>query len=234
MRILITSGGTIEKIDEVRNIRNASTGRLSQLIADDISLVHDIDYVYGSGSLLPSREVNLYPIESVSDLDFIINKLMHQYQYDVVIHAMAVSDYMIQSVTTYETMAEKLKNNNLLDGLNNYPEDLERSKKIRSNYDNLAVLMKKSPKIISKIKSYQKNTVLVGFKLLTNVDEAILVETGHQLLKDNDADYVLANDLIYIKGDKHKGHFIHKDKTYETFETKQEIAKNITERLELR
>ena len=54
MRILITAGGTSEKIDEVRSITNHSTGKLGSLIAASF-LKYDvtIDYVTTAHALRP-------------------------------------------------------------------------------------------------------------------------------------------------------------------------------------
>ena len=119
MRILITSGGTIEKIDDVRNIRNSSTGRLSSLIANTMDENIIIDYVYGLNSLRPNRKYNPYHIESVRDLEETMKHLLNTYTYDAVIHAMAVSDYEIQSVTTNEALDKNLKDVDILEKLNN-------------------------------------------------------------------------------------------------------------------
>lgn len=229
MRILITSGGTIEKIDDVRNIRNSSTGRLSSLIANAMDENIIIDYVYGLNSLLPNRKYNPYPIESVRDLEEAMKHLLNTYTYDAVIHAMAVSDYEIQSVTTNEALDKNLKDVDILETLNNYKEDLNRDEKIRSDYEHLVVLMKKAPKIINMIKKIQKDTILVGFKLLTDVSyDTLLLESQKQILK-NDCDYVLANDLKDIDGDNHIGYLVSKNNTVIKLNTKQEIAEKIKE-----
>ncbi len=234
MRVLITAGGTVEKIDDVRDIRNTSTGRLGQLIADAIREDIIVDYIHGTKAMIPHRATNLYEIESVRDLDETVEKLMHANKYDVVIHAMAVSDYMIQSVTTYEHLSSKLDSSDIYRNLVSYPEDLNREEKIRSTNDNLVVMMKKAPKIISKIKQYQEDTILVGFKLLVDVSEQVLIQTATDLLIKNNADYVLANDLTSIEKDKHKGFLINKDNEYDIYNTKQEIAEGIVERLKLK
>lgn len=234
MRVLITAGGTVEKIDDVREIRNTSTGRLAQLIADSIDESVQIDYVYNKKALVPQRHVYLHPIESVRDLDRVMAELLQTHQYDAVIFAMAVSDYMIQSVTSYEHLAQKLDKDRILDSLYEFDEDFNRDEKIRSKTENLAVLMTKAPKVIQRVKDFQKDTQLVGFKLLSGVSKDELIDAGMKLMKDSHADYVLANDLIHINQDEHVGHLIQANGNYDTYDTKQEIAMAIVERLRLR
>ncbi len=234
MRILITAGGTLETIDDVRNIKNSSTGRLGKIIADKIPGEHIVDYIHGQSSLLPKRSVNLYEIEGVQDLDDRVVSLLDKKIYDVVIFAMAVSDYMIQSVTTYEHLVNNLENkDDILHRLMDYKEDLDRNQKIRSNHDHLAVLMKKAPKVIGRIKEKQPDTTLVGFKLLVDVETQDLVNEAQKLIHKNKADYVLANDLTSIKGDNHTGYLIDKTGIVSTKHTKQDIAQEILERLDI-
>lgn len=232
MRILITAGGTVEKIDDVRNIRNTSTGKLGQTIAHVFSSSNvTIDYIYGKDAVMPLGDVNLYPIESVRDLEKIMTSLLHQHQYDVVIHAMAVSDYEITTVTTFDDLENRLSHGNMSEVLDHYGEVLDRNSKIRSGEENLVVLMKKAPKIISLIKTIQPNTILIGFKLLVGVSVGELMAEGHKLMDRNDCDYVLANDLNGIDGENHIGYLISKSGKVEVFETKEAIANGIYERV---
>lgn len=235
MRILITAGGTYETIDDVRTIKNKSTGRLGQLIADAFDDENiEIDYIHGDEALLPNREVNLYPIKDVRDLERVMRNLLETNTYYAVIHAMAVSDYEIYSVSTIETMSKSLggmSHHDLKDALEHYQEDLNRFDKIASEHDDLVVLMRKAPKIINMVKRLQKDTILVGFKLVVDSSREELKKAVHQLMDRNDCDYVLGNDLKDIGGDRHKGYLFQKDLSYQVYYTKQEIAEAIKERV---
>lgn len=91
--------------------------------------------------------------------------------------------------------------------------------------------MKKSPKVISSIKKWAPDTKLVGFKLLSSVPHQELIDVGYHLLQKNDCDFVMANDLSEIGKDRHRGYLIHKDKSYDTMETNEEIADMIARRI---
>lgn len=230
MRVLITAGGTIEKIDDVRNIKNTSTGRLGQVIADTLDEKVTLDYIHGKDALLPKRQANLIKIESVRDVEREITKALNKHKYDLVIHAMAISDYEITSVTNFENLDQNLDKDNIIESLDNYKEDFNRNDKIRSEHENLVVIMKKAPKIISLIKKLQEDTVLVGFKLLVDASIEELSYEAKKQIEKNNCDFVLANDLLSIKDDEHIGYLFNKDLDYEQFKTKQEIAKGILRR----
>jgi phosphopantothenate-cysteine ligase len=107
------------------------------------------------------------------------------------------------------------------------------SGKISSEIDDLVIVLKRTPKVIGEIKkNCRGETVLVGFKLLTNVSKEELIETGLRLLGKNDCDLVLANDLSEIQGDRHVGHLISQNGDYETMTTKKEIAEAIVRKVE--
>ena len=97
MKVLITAGGTSERIDQVRSITNHSTGRLGQAIAEAF-LVHEtvtIDYVTTRSALKPtaSKLLTIHLIDSTQDLLDTLERLMQDNTYHAIIHSMAVSDF---------------------------------------------------------------------------------------------------------------------------------------------
>ena len=210
MKIIITSGGTSERIDDVRMITNRSTGKLGSLIADAFRGAApdaEIIYVCSETAILPEMLCGIIKIESAGELRRTLEKLLAAEKIDAVIHAMAVSDYSVKAVT-------------LLGGSN------LSEKKISSDHDNLAILLEKTPKVIGLIKQLQPETILVGFKLLSGADEQTLLQAGQDLMIRNNCDFVLANDLSGINADRHKAILI-KPGANVRLNSKQEIAEAI-------
>lgn len=224
MKIIITAGGTSERIDDVRSITNTSTGRLGLVIGqhllteygDDIQQLY---YVHGLRAQAPEGDnVTAIPVAGARDLERELQNLLTTEKIDAVIHAMAVSDYMVKEVTT-------------LDAIKSGGDTKLEGNKISSTIDDLTIILTKSPKVIGGIKKWSPETVLVGFKLLSHVPHEELIEVGYNLLKKNDCDFVMANDLKGIKDGKHQGFLIHKDGTYDSMETREEIAAMIGKRV---
>ena len=226
MKIVITAGGTSERIDDVRTITNSSTGSLGFAIGNAFiaeEKVEKIYYLHGKRAVWPEHE-KIEPIEigGVMDLKENITRVLTEDKIDAVIHAMAVSDYMVHQVTTLDKLM----------GTEDpaHAQDLT-GNKISSDIDDLIIHMKRSPKVISCIKEVSPESILVGFKLLSGVPHQELIDVGYRLLQKNNCDFVMANDLREIGNGFHKGYLIHRDKTYDSMNTNEEIAAMIVRRV---
>lgn len=221
MKLIITAGGTSERIDDVRAITNTSTGRLGHAIGEQFleTPVETIYYLHGiKATPLKGEKVKAIPIEGVRDLDAQMQRLLREEKIDAVVHAMAVSDFMVKKVTTLEQI--KSGEGAAMSG-----------NKISSDIDDLTIIMERSPKVIGSIKRLSPETILVGFKLLSHVSHEELIQVGRTLLEKNRCNFVLANDLAEISSTAHKGYLIHEDGTYDTMENNEEIAKVIAKRV---
>ena len=230
MKIVITAGGTSERIDDVRTITNSSTGSLGYAIGQAFikrakteenpdGPIEKIYYLHGQRAKAPEHEiVEAIPITGVLDLQEKLTKVLTEDSVAACIHAMAVSDYMVHQVTTLDKLMGTEDPE--------HAQDLS-GNKISSDIDDLIIHMKRSPKVISGIKKASPDTTLVGFKLLSGVPHEELIDVGYRLLQKNDCDFVMANDLQEIGKDYHKGYLIHRDKSYDTMQTNDEIAEMI-------
>lgn len=250
VNVIVTSGGTREKIDAVRTIANSSTGRLGCLIAQEFSnrlttRDHTVYYLCGVGSVLPPADhsnIRIIPIEGTDQLRYEMNRLLTSQHIDAVIHAMAVSDYKVSNVTTPEQIAENLAEK--FSGMNQVPpyealrdiimetlqkRPLNRDAKISSELEHPVMILEKTPKIIGMIKEDSPNTILVGFKLLSGVTEEKLIETAYHLLLKNKCDFVLANDTDSIHDGNHEGYLIDETANFVKFAGKEQIAKGIAD-----
>jgi phosphopantothenate-cysteine ligase len=250
MDILITAGGTDERIDRVRSITNMSTGRLSRSIAEILAAREETErilYVCGEKALRPRCEkVSFFPVGSVAELAEAVTALCRDRQPDAIVHAMAVSDFTVRMVSDCDAMAESVllqlgaaENAGLsadaaamramLRGALTEAKGLPRDGKISSDAEDPVIFLQRAPKVLSMLRGLAPRAVIIGFKLLDGVTEEYLVETAHGLLRKNDCDFVLANDLQNIGGDKHIGHLVGRDGSYVTYGGKEAIARGIAE-----
>ena len=214
MNILITSGGTSEKIDRVRSITNHSTGQLGKIIAETFLDKGDqVTLVTTPKAVRPAAHPNLtiVLIENVSELLETLEPLVHTH--DVLIHAMAVSDYTPVYMTGLEAVAASTDMTEFLNKTNS-------ESKISSQDDVQVLFLKKTPKIISLVKKWNPD---IGFKLLVDVSNEELLETARASLIKNQAEIIVANDLTEISNQEHKAYLVGKDNVTQA-QSKEEIA----------
>ena len=217
MNILITSGGTSEKIDRVRSITNHSTGQLGKVIAETFLNKGDrVTLVTTSRAVQPLLHPNLttVEIENVAELHEKLEQLVHTH--DVLIHTMAVSDYTPVYMIGFDKV---LASSDLTELLNKSNSE----SKISSQDDVQVLFLKKTPKIISLVKQWNPDIRLIGFKLLVDVSKEKLLETARASLQKNKADIIVANDLNKITEQGHEAYLVRKDKVTQAY-SKVEIA----------
>lgn len=223
MKVVITAGGTSEKIDNVRKITNSSTGKLGLCIANEfLKTVEDVEitYICSKETFCPNDDrVKIKRIIGVDDLEREVRNVLENNDIDVFIHSMAVSDYKVDYVSTLE----KLRNNEEFTMTDN---------KISSSLSDLVIVLKPTKKIISIIKDISPNTYLVGFKLLDNVTNDKLIEVATNLMIKNKCNLVVANDLENIRNGRHIGYIIDEENNVIVAEGKDDIAKKLVRRIE--
>lgn len=222
-KYVITSGGISEKIDNVRKITNSSSGKLGMTIANHLlESKSDITiyYVCSKNALRPSnKSVKIIEVVGTMDLKDKVESLLKNEKIDYFIHTMAVADYMVDYVTTLDKMKKSF--------LNNSDMEVIKDTKISSYENNLVLVLKPTPKIISLIKKESPLTYLVGFKLLDGVSKKELIEVAKRLRDKNKCDLVVANDLDDIRNKEHKAYIIDKEDKIAEASDKEDIAKKL-------
>jgi len=179
-KILITSGGTREKIDEAREISNISTGRTGATIADCfISNNWDVTLLHATSAWLPVGECKKTAFTGFDSLEEAMERLLHQNDFDAVIHLAAVSDYSVKTV--------------YVDGMEwNAPFD----GKIDSHSDELMIKLRKNHKILHRIKQKadKNDPVLVAFKFTAGESGTTVRKKIATMMEESGADLVVWND----------------------------------------
>ena len=215
MKILITSGGTTEKIDAVRGITNHSTGYLGKEIAElFLAKGHHVTLVTTKTAVKPEPKENL-KITEITNVESLLKKMEPLVkEHDVLIHSMAVSDYTPIYMTDFAQFLHKSNTES----------------KISSASDYQVLFLKKTPKVISLVKQWNPDIQLIGFKLSVNVRKEELFEVARASLKRNKADIIVANDLSDITQDQHIAYLVD-EKNEEKVTTKSAIARALFERI---
>ena len=198
MHILITSGGTSEAIDSVRSITNHSTGKLGKILAETaLAMGHQVTLITTPTALKPDPhpQLRLLLIQNVEELLAQMKTEVPHHQ--VLIHAMAVSDYTPVYMTGLDEV-EKAQD------LHSFIHRENQEAKISSKEEYQVLFLKKNPKIISLVKEWNPAIQLIGFKLLVDVSSEELIQVARESLVKNHASMIVANEIAeailrYIK-----------------------------------
>jgi len=164
-KVLVTGGGTIEPLDDVRVITNLGSGKMGKALAEICYRYGaDVTFIHSEQSVRSHLPINKIVFHSTNELAEIIEKEVKNA--DILFHTAAVSDFA----------ADK------------YAGKIESSKGIN-------VGLKPTPKIINKVKTWNPKIMLIGFKAITTNHEDEIKKQANKLLENAQADVVIVNDV---------------------------------------
>lgn len=189
--VLITSGGTLEKWDNVRGHTNLSKGVMGCYLAEEaLKQGANVIYMHGYFAKLPvnAAQMTLVGFEGVEDLGAKVKYAVQQQGVDIVIMAAAGSDWLVDKVfdQSGNEMTEQGK----------MPSD-----------EPPIIHFKKAPKILAQIKTWQPTVTLVGFKLEATTEVAELVARATKRMQSSQASFMVANSSKSLYGE-HEPHWI--------------------------
>lgn len=199
-------------------------------------------------------KLELVPITTADSLLRKMTEILTHDHVDLVVHSCAVGDYTARYSARAEDMAAEIAKRILNTAFGeNAGKTMDRDAitkaafevlkdpackaddetKMSSYEPNLMTMMGLTPKVISHIKTLSPETMLIGFKLLENVDKQTLFDIASKLRQKNNADYIIANDLAEIGNGKHPAmivghdHIMERDAIFGYCEDKDDIADRI-------
>lgn len=183
-KVVITSGGTFEKWDNVRGHTNLSKGTMGCYLAEAaLAKGAHVIYMHGVFAQQPLNKEAMQRIqfEGIEDLGEQLKNLLQKEPIDYVIMAVAGSDWLIDKVFD--------QSGNELTEKGKMPSD-----------EPPIIHFKKAPKILAQIKNWAPKTTLVGFKLEATNDEAYLIERASLRMEAAQANYMVANSSQSLYG----------------------------------
>lgn len=189
--VLITSGGTLEKWDNVRGHTNLSKGIMGCYLAEEaLKQGANVIYMHGYFAKLPrhAQQMTLVSFEGIEDLGAKVKKAVQQDAVDIVIMAAAGSDWLVDKV--FDQAGNEMTEQGKM------PSD-----------EPPIIHFKKAPKILAQIKTWQPNVTLVGFKLEATTEVAELVARATKRMQSSQASFMVANSAKSLYGE-HEPHWI--------------------------
>ncbi|HVA97136.1 MAG TPA: bifunctional phosphopantothenoylcysteine decarboxylase/phosphopantothenate--cysteine ligase CoaBC [Candidatus Acidoferrales bacterium] len=165
-KILITAGGTIEKIDEVRYITNRSSGKMGIALAEECyQRGAEVLLLRAKHSVAPRYHIHEKLFESADELYTLIKQNIKDYHYCY--HAAAVSDFAVANKTQGKLSSDKP----------------------------ITLTLEPQIKILEQIKKLNPEIRLIAFKAEYESDIDTLKQKAEAKLRESQADAVIANDI---------------------------------------
>ena len=165
-KVLITAGGTKERIDPVRYISNDSSGKMGYALAEDaVKKGAEVILISATTALPIPNGVKIEYVESAREMQEKV--LNHFSSVDIAIMVAAVSDYRVKEPAT-----QKMKKTD--------------------DEDEITLTLVKNPDILKQLGSLKKEgQTVIGFAAETHQ----VIEFAKQKLVKKNADFIIANDV---------------------------------------
>lgn len=206
-KIIVTAGGTIERIDDVRYISNRSSGKMGAALAEELYLRGaDVLLLRASNSIKPRYLIKEEIFSTAEDL---LNRIGQSVRnYDTIFHAAAVSDFKVK-----EKINGKL-----------------------SSEESVDIHLEPQIKILDQIKELNPKIKLVAFKA-ESLNGEELIKKARTKLEESNADAIIANDVSKddrgFESDQNEVYIVTPDGKSELLKLapKKEIARRIIDYL---
>lgn len=193
MKILVTAGNTQTPIDKVRCLTNIFTGRTGARIAiEAVRRGHTVKLFtsqpepvaqLGGWVFLPQsdRPIEIETFRTFDDLSRLLENTIPEENFDVIIHAAAVSDYALEGVFAKDDKGKLI--------------DVSAGK-VKSHHAELWLKLVPTPKLVDRIRGeWGFKGVLVKFKLEVGVSDNQLLDVAEKSRVQSGADLMVANTL---------------------------------------
>ncbi len=166
-KVIITSGGTRERIDPIRILTNRSSGRTGVALAlEAYRRGADVTLVQSIPSELPGTGIKVVVAESAEDMSRCVLEEIGSV-YDLLISSAALSDYTIEP----------------------------RDSKIKSGQDEITLTLRPTGKLLQTVWEQYPDLDIIGFKAEANVGKYELLKSARKLMDRYSLAMVVANDV---------------------------------------
>ncbi|WP_435008133.1 phosphopantothenoylcysteine decarboxylase [Tundrisphaera lichenicola] len=236
MNVVVTAGGTMAPIDDVRHIANASTGRFGAMIAEAaLARGARVWHLHAPGALRPFDRLAKFDLETPEpSAEFKRLQELRDCWLEVRDRCQSVP-LAEGTVAEYSATLERLLREHSIDvaflamAASDFAP-VPHSGKVSSDSETLDLRCRRLPKVIESVRDWSPSTYLVGFKLLSNATEAELIRRAEQAGQVNRADLTVANDLRTVREGRHVIHLVRVGRPTETFGPDDSIADRLVER----
>lgn len=236
MNILVTGGGTVAPIDDVRQITNASSGRFSSAITGAaLRRGGRVWHLHTPGAVLPFHEATRFDPDA--DFPAEVERLRRlKAEWDGVRDRLTLVPLRKGTVLEYAETLRALLTAQPIDAaflamaVSDYAPVPEPGK-LASDAEELVLRCRRLPKVIGSVRDWAPEVYLVGFKLTSGATDSDLIARARHAVEATRADLTVANDLQpYLEG-RHTIHLVRPGHAAETLGPGGDLAGGLVDRV---
>jgi phosphopantothenate-cysteine ligase len=237
MNVVVTGGGTIAPVDDVRLLTNVSSGRLAAAIAESfLDRGASVWHIHPPSAQVPLKRharFDLGAADPATEQDRLTRLRRRWFDQRDRLHLVplakgTVADYAAALKATLE--ARPIDVVVLTMAVSDY-EPEPHAGKLSSDAESLVIRCRRTPKVIRSVRDWAPSVYLVGFKLLSDVPTDELIRRAEEACRTNRADLTVANDLRTLRQGKHTLHLVRPGAEVETLEPGDDLADRLVARI---
>jgi phosphopantothenate-cysteine ligase len=236
MNVLVTGGGTVAPIDDVRQITNASSGRFSSKITEAaLERGGRVWHLHTPGALLPFHEAT--HVDPDADLFEEIDRLrFFRANRDAHRDRLTLVPLRTGTVPEYAEALRAVLAENPIDviflamAVSDYAP-VPVAGKLSSDEEELVIRCRRLPKVINEVRMWAPGAYLVGFKLTSGATEEEIVARALLANETTRADLTVANDLQTYREGRHALHLVRQGRPVETMGPGADLARELVARV---
>jgi phosphopantothenate---cysteine ligase (CTP) len=237
MNVVVTGGGTIAPVDDVRLITNVSSGRLAAAITESfLDRGASVWHIHAPSAQIPLKRMARFALDAAdpsADLDRLTRLRRRWLDVRDRLHLVPLEE---GTVADYASTLKATLEGRPIDVavLPMAVSDFEPERyqgKLSSESESLVVPCRRTPKVIRSVRDWAPSVYLVGFKLLSNVPPEELIRRAEESCRTNRADLTVANDLQTLRRGRHTLHLVRPGAEPETLEPGDDLADRLVERI---
>jgi phosphopantothenoylcysteine synthetase/decarboxylase len=236
MNILVTGGGTVAPIDDVRQITNASSGRFSSGITEAaLERGGRVWHLHTPGALLPFHEATRFDPDA--DLSEELDRLrVFKANRDAHRDRLTLISLRTGTVPEYDEALRTVLTERPIDvvflamAVSDYAP-VPVAGKLPSDEEELVIRCRRVPKVINAAREWAPGAYLVGFKLTSGASEEEIVARALLANETTHADLTVANDLQTYREGRHTLHLVRPGHPVERLGGPSDLAGRLVQRV---
>lgn len=237
MNVVVTGGGTIAPIDDVRLLTNVSSGRFAAAITEAcLDRGATVWHIHTPAAQVPLKRLATFDLDVGNPAPELLRLTRLREKWLGQRDRLRLLPLAVGNVDDYASTLKMALQSEPIDivflpmAVADFEPDPQPGK-ISSDADSLVLHCRRTPKVIRLVRDWSPSVYLVGFKLLSHASRDELIRRAQAACRENRADLTVANDLQTLRQGKHTIHLVRPGHDPETLDPGADLARRLVDRV---